>query len=160
MGVCTSSYVFDLFLSLYHVLDLARSWCTASFVIIVVSYGVSPPLSSCGELSFTFEVSLLLDWILLWIWEHLLYVLHGIPMVTMGCSIDSLDVCFGDQLAGSAHEPMHRGWHTFSSWLSGRNFGALFEVLCVGWMNLRFCDAYRIIMPTDTWGDNGVSRWH
>ena len=28
---------------------------------------------------------------------------------------DSLDVCFGDQLAGSAHEPMHRGWHTFSS---------------------------------------------
>ena len=32
----------------------------------------------------------------------------------------------------------------------GRNFGALFEVLCVGWMNLRLCDAYRIIMPTDT----------
>ena len=28
-------------------------------------------------------------------------------------SRDSLDVCFGDQLAGSAHEPMHRGWHTF-----------------------------------------------
>ena len=26
-----------------------------------------------------------------------------------------LDACFGDQLAGSAHEPMHRGWHTFSS---------------------------------------------
>ena len=32
---------------------------------------------------------------------------------TMGYSIDSLDVCFGDQLAGSAEEPMHRGWHTF-----------------------------------------------
>ena len=32
-----------------------------------------------------------------------------------GISRDSLDVCFGDQLAGSAHEPMHRGWHTFSS---------------------------------------------
>ena len=30
-----------------------------------------------------------------------------------GISRDSLDVCFGDQLAGSAHEPMHRGWHTF-----------------------------------------------
>ena len=42
-------------------------------------------------------------------------------------------VCFGDQLAGSVTlESMHRGWHTFSSWLSGRNFGALFEVLCVG----------------------------
>ena len=32
-----------------------------------------------------------------------------------GISRDSLDVCFGDQLAGSAHEPMHRGWHMFSS---------------------------------------------
>ena len=32
-----------------------------------------------------------------------------------GISRDSLDVCFGDQLVGSAHEPMHRGWHTFGS---------------------------------------------
>ena len=61
-----------------------------------------------------------------------MYVLHGMPVVTMGYSIDPLDVCFGDQLAGSAHEPMHRGWHTFSSGLSGRNFGALLEALCVG----------------------------
>ena len=38
----------------------------------------------------------------------MLYVLRGIPVVTMGYSIDPLDVCFGDQLAGSAHEPMHR----------------------------------------------------
>ena len=30
-----------------------------------------------------------------------MYVLRGIPMVTMGYSIDSLDVCYGDQLAGS-----------------------------------------------------------
>ena len=59
-----------------------------------------------------------------------MYVLRGIPVVTMGYSIDSLDVCFGDQLAGSAHEPMHRGGHTFLT--LGRNFGALFEVLCVG----------------------------
>ena len=43
-----------------------------------------------------------------------MYVLRGIPVVTMGYSIDSLDVCFGDQLAGSV-ELMHRGWHTFSS---------------------------------------------
>ena len=49
-----------------------------------------------------------------------------------GISRDSLDVCFGDQLAGSAHGPMHRGWDTFSSRFSGRNFGALFEVICVG----------------------------
>ena len=52
-----------------------------------------------------------------------MYVLRGIPMVTMGYSIDSLDVCFGDQLAGSAHEPMHRGWHTFSLWFSDRTLG-------------------------------------
>ena len=36
-----------------------------------------------------------------------MYVLRGITVVTMGYSIDSLDVCLGDQLAGSAHEPMH-----------------------------------------------------
>ena len=30
-----------------------------------------------------------------------------------GISRDPLDICFGDQLAGSAHEPMHRGWHTY-----------------------------------------------
>ena len=89
--------------------------------------------------------SLVMDWVFplklsyriesLMIWEHLMYVLRGITVVKMGYSIDSLDVCFGDQLAGSAHEPMHRGWHTFSSLLSGRNFGALFEVLCVGWID-------------------------
>ena len=44
-----------------------------------------------------------------------MYVLRGIIVVTMGYSIDSVDVCFGDQLAGSAQEHMHRGWHTFSS---------------------------------------------
>ena len=61
-----------------------------------------------------------------------MYVLHVLIYGDNGISRDPLDVCFGDQLAGSAHEPMHRGWHTFSSLLSGRNFGALFEVLCVG----------------------------
>ena len=30
-----------------------------------------------------------------------MYVLRGIPVVTMGYSIDSLDICFGTQLAGS-----------------------------------------------------------
>ena len=30
-----------------------------------------------------------------------MYVLRGIPVVTMGYSIDPLDVSFGDQLAGS-----------------------------------------------------------
>ena len=49
-----------------------------------------------------------------------------------GISRDPLDVCFGDQLAGSAHELMHRVWLTFSSGLSGRKFGALLEFLFVG----------------------------
>ena len=60
LRVCTSSYVFDL--SLSHVLDLARSWCIASFAIIVGSYVASPPLLSCNGLSFPFEV-ILLDWV-------------------------------------------------------------------------------------------------
>ena len=55
--------------------------------------------------------SLVMDWVFplklsyriesLKIWEHLMYVLRGITMVTMGYSIDPLDVCFGDQLASS-----------------------------------------------------------
>ena len=52
LRVCTSSYVFDLSLSLSRVLDLAWSWCTTSFVTIVGSYGVSPSLSCCDELIF------------------------------------------------------------------------------------------------------------
>ena len=39
-----------------------------------------------------------------------------LSVVTMGYSRDSLDVCFGDQLAGLVTcELMHRGWHMFSS---------------------------------------------
>ena len=39
-----------------------------------------------------------------------MYVLHVLICGDNGISRDPLDVCFGDQLAGSAHEPMHRGW--------------------------------------------------
>ena len=72
---------------------MARSWCIASFAIIVGSYDVSPPLSSCNGLSFPFEVTLS-DWVfkylrtldvclacayLWWQWDihviHLMYVL-------------------------------------------------------------------------------------
>ena len=47
-----------------------------------------------------------------------LYVYFGDQLagfVTLGYSRDPLDVCFGDQLAISARELMHSGWHTFSS---------------------------------------------
>ena len=42
--------------------SMARSWCLASFAIIVGSYDVSSPLLSCDELSFPFEV-ILSDWV-------------------------------------------------------------------------------------------------
>ena len=90
--------------------SMARSWCIPSFAIVVGSYDVSPPLLSCDELSFPFEV-ILSDWVfyentwcmscrdyLWWQWDimcHLMYVL-----------VINLRV--------SWHwEPMHRGWHTF-----------------------------------------------
>ena len=40
-----------------------------------------------------------------------MYVLRGIPVVTMGYSIDLLDVCFGDQLAGSENLCIGVGTH-------------------------------------------------
>ena len=55
-----------------------------------------------------------------------MYVLPCVSVVTMGYQVP-LDVCFGDQLAGSTHEPMHMGWHTFLT--LGSSFGALFDVL-------------------------------
>ena len=61
-------------ISLYRVLDLARSWCIASFAIIVGSYDVSPPLLSCNGLSFPLKWSYRIE--SLRIWEHLMYVLH------------------------------------------------------------------------------------
>ena len=62
-----------------------------------------------------------------------MYVLRGIPVVTMWYSIDSLDVRFRDQLAGSVTLEIYAQGlaHIFVLTLR-RNFGALFEVLCVG----------------------------
>ena len=41
----------------------------------------------------------------------MIYVLRGIPMVTMGYSTDPLDVCFGDQLVGSMNLCIGVGTH-------------------------------------------------
>ena len=82
-----------------------------------------------------------------------MYVLRGIPVVTMGCSIDSLDVCFGTQLVDSRGDisgNLSIGVDAcFFPCFSDRNLGALFEVLSVGLniMNLKLFDAYRIIDP-------------
>ena len=55
-------------------------------------------------------------------------------MVTMGYRINSLDICFGTQLADSRDDigVIHRGVDARSCpCFSGRNLGALFVVLCV-----------------------------
>ena len=77
---------------------------------------------------------------------------NGISVVTMGCLVDPLDVCFGYQLANSRVDIgviYAWGWYAFSySFLRYKSWHTL-EVLCVGLniMNLRLCDAYRIIDP-------------
>ena len=68
-------------------------------------------------------------------------------MVTVGYHIDSLDICFGTQLADSRGDiGVIYPWglmHVLVFCFSGRNLGALFEVLCVGLsimnMNLLWC---------------------
>ena len=64
-------------------------------------------------------------------------------VVTMGYHIDSLDMCFGIQLADSRGDigVIYASglMHVLVFYFSGRNLGALFEVLCVGLsiMNLK-----------------------
>ena len=99
---------------------------------------------------FSFEISWLLDWILLWIWEHLIVLqldTHG----DNGVSYWFTWYMFWHSTCGFPR------WHWGNLCIgvdtrsclcfSGRNLGALFEVLCVGLniMNLKLFDAYRII---------------
>ncbi len=132
-------------ISLSRVLEMSWSRCTVGFATIVGSYDVLPPLPlvmnwvSPLKLSYRIESLRTLDVCLARVyllWSTCGFVTIGNLCIWVGTHwfMWVLDVCFGDQLAGSWHwEPMHKGWHTF--WLSGRNFGALFEVLCVGWID-------------------------
>ena len=129
---------------------MSQSWCITVFINIVRSYGVFPSLS-CDELSFPFEISLLSDWILLWIWQHLIYVLELNTRGDNGLSYWFNWYMFWHSTRGF---PM---WHLGNLCIgvdarsclcfSGRNLGALFEVVCVGLsiMNLKLFDAYHII---------------
>ena len=102
---------------------------------------------------FPFEISLLSDWILLWIWEHLIYVLQLNTRGDNGVSYWFTWYMFWHSTRGFPR------WHWgnlcigvdayFRPCFSGRNLGALFEFLCVGLniMNLKLFDAYRIIDP-------------
>ena len=78
-----------------------------------------------------------------------MYVLPCLSVVTMGYSRDLLDVCFGDQLAGSMNLCIGVGTRFRLDSLV-ETLGHSLKYFYVGWMNLRLCDAYRIIMPTDT----------
>ena len=98
-----------------------------------------------------FEISLLSDWILLWIWEHLIYVLQLNTRGDNGVSYWFTWYMFWHSTHGFPR------WHWGNPCIgveacsclcfSGRNLGALFEVLCVGLniMNLKLFGAYRII---------------
>ena len=114
---------------------------------------VFSPLSHCDELSFTFDISLLSDWILLWIWEHLIYVLQLNTRGDNGVSYWFTWYMFWHSTRGFPR------WHwgnlcigvdaRFHACFSDRNLGALFDVLCVGLniMDLKLFDAYCIINP-------------
>jgi hypothetical protein len=106
LRVCTSSYVFDISLSLSHDLVRARSWYNIGFVKIVGSYGVLPSLLCCDELSLALWDFIVVGLNILdlrsldvchasgypwWQWgillSHLIYVLVinlRIPVVTLG----------------------------------------------------------------------------
>ena len=131
LRVCTSSYVFDLSLSLSRVLEVVQYWCITRFAIIVGSYDVSPPLLPCNGFSFPFEV-ILSDWAFkdLRTLDVLICGDNGIFTWSTWwmfwwstCDFrDLVNLCIGVSTR-------------FLLWLSGRNFGALFEVLCVGWID-------------------------
>ena len=100
---------------------------------------------------FTFEVSLLWYWIILWIWGHYMYVLHMNTRDDNGVLYWFTWCMFWHSTRGFLR------WHwgnlcigvdaCFRPYLSGRNLRALFEILYVrlNIMNLKFFDVYHII---------------
>ena len=128
---------------------MSRSWCIIGFVNIVGSYGVFPSLS-CDELSFSFEISFYRieyfygfesTWCMSsyeypW-WQWGIILIHLICVLALNSRIPRWhwgNLCIGVDA---------RSCLCFS----GRNLGALLEVLCVGLsiMSLKLFDAYRII---------------
>jgi len=127
---------------------MSWSWCITGFVNIVGSYGVFPLYLVVMNWVFTFEISLLSDWILLWIWEHLIYVLKLNNRGDNGVSYWFTSYMFWQSTRGFPR------WHWVNLCIGvdarsclcffGRNLGAIFEVLCVGSsiMNMNFLWCY------------------
>ena len=144
---------------------MSWSWCITGFVNIVGSYGVFPSLSCYDELSFPFEILLLSDWILLWISEHLIYVLQLNTRGDNGVSYWFTWYMFWHSTRGFLR------WHWGNLCIgvdarsclcfSSRNLGALFEVLCVGlnimYLNLLWC--YFSMNSRIDWSERIAWRW-
>ena len=114
---------------------------------------------------FPFEILLLSDWVILWIWEHLIYVLH---MNTRGDNGVSYWFTWYMFLHSTHGFPR---WHWGNLCIvvdarscpcfSGRNLGPLFEVLCVGLsiMNLNFLWCYFSTNSRIDWTERITLRW-
>ena len=123
------------------------------------------PLSILWWIEFSLWDFVLSNWILIWIWEHLMYVLH---MNTRGDN--GVSYWFTWYMFWHSTRRFPR-WHWGNlcigvdarSYLcfSGRNLGALFEVLCVGLsimnMNLLWC--YFSTNSRIDWSERIALRW-
>ena len=149
LRVCTSSYVFDL--SLSRVLDLAWSWCIASFAIIVGSYDVSPPLSLMMNWVFPFKV-ILSDWVfyentwcmscrvyLWWQWDITCLLMY---VLVTNLRVSPMNLCIGVGTRFRLDSPVETLGHSF-------------EVLCVGWI-----DESEIVWCISYNHTHGHLRWH
>ena len=129
LRVRTSSYVFDLSLSLscslYGTILMYHELCYYSWILWCFSPSTLlwwiefPSWSYLNALSLWFEYTWCMTCrvYLWWQWDitcHLMYVL------VTNLWVPPMNLCIG---VGTR------------SWLSGRNFGALLEVLCVGWID-------------------------
>ena len=152
-------------ISLSRVLDLARSWCTASFVNIVGSYGVSS-LSIFVVMNRIFSLwGFVIVGLNIQIWEHLMYVLHMNTRGDNGVLYWFTWCMFWHSTRGFPR------WHwgnlcigvdaRFHYLFSDRNFGVSLKFFV--WIEyydyeVVWCISYNQL--TDTCGDIGVSRWH
>ena len=132
-----------------HDLDVSRA------LLIVGSYDVLPSLS-CDELIFPFEIPFYrIEYF--YGFETTWYMsCKWILVVPMGYHSDSLDMCFGTQLADSRGDiGVIYAWgfmHILVVCFSGRNLGALFEVLC-GWLNIKNPNLLWCYFNTNSWID-------
>ena len=83
-------------ISLSRVLEMSWSRCTMGFATIVGSYDVLPPLPSCNELSFPFEV-ILSDWVFENTWCMSCTCLSAVINLRV-CDIGNLCIWVGTRL--------------------------------------------------------------